>query len=99
MLQNARPASRIMTAMKSLVPLMLAALLLAQAPVYAQDRDRSRFERRDAQPRERMREDRREMRRERMDRRERHEHRFTREERDKLRQDLLDANRDMKHRR
>jgi hypothetical protein len=35
-------------------------------------------------------------------RRERHEgerHRFTRDERDKLRQDLLDANRDMKRRR
>jgi hypothetical protein len=40
------------------------------------------------------------MHRERMDRSERHrEHRFSREERDKLRQDLLDANRDMKRRR
>jgi hypothetical protein len=37
------------------------------------------------------------MRRERVERSEhRREHRFTREERDKLRQDLLDANRDLK---
>ena len=41
------------------------------------------------QPRDKMREERREFRRE----------RFSREERDKLRQDLLDANREMKGRR
>jgi hypothetical protein len=46
-----------------------------------------------------MREDRRELRRERMDRRDGERGRFSREERDKLRQDLLDANREMKRRR
>lgn len=76
----------------------LAALLLAFAvclPALGQDRqDRDRQLRKPgAQPRERMRDERREL------RRERHEgerHRFTREERDQLRQDLLDANRAMK---
>jgi Ni/Co efflux regulator RcnB len=84
--------------MTRLAWLLLASLLLAQGPALAQDRgrdrDRDRVERREMQPRD----DRREMRRERMDRRERREHRFTREEREKLRQDLLDANRDMRRR-
>jgi Ni/Co efflux regulator RcnB len=77
----------------------LAALLLAFAvclPAHAQDRGRDRqVHKPGAQPRERMRDERREL------RRERHEgerHRFTRQERDKLRQDLLDANRAMKRR-
>lgn len=83
-------------AMKRLALLLLAALLLAQGPALAQRPDRDRLERREMQPRERLRDDRREMRRERIDRRERREQRFTREEREKLRQDLLDANRDLR---
>jgi hypothetical protein len=51
------------------------------------------------QPRERARDERREFRRERLDRRDGERGRFSREERDKLRQDLLDANREMKGRR
>ena len=48
-------------------------------------------------PRERV--ERGEMRRERLERREeRREHRFTPEEREKLRQDLIDANRDLRRR-
>lgn len=86
--------------MKRLAFLLLAGLLLAQGPALAQERERPRFQRQEAQPRERAREERSSMRRERVERGERHrEHRFTREERDKLRQDLLDANREMKGRR
>jgi hypothetical protein len=51
------------------------------------------------QPRERMRDDRREFRGERIERKDGERGRFSREERDKLRQDLLDANREMKGRR
>jgi len=51
------------------------------------------------QPRERARQDHREFSRERTDRRDGERGRFSREERDKLRQDLLDANREMKGRR
>jgi Ni/Co efflux regulator RcnB len=65
---------------------------LAQQP--AQGRG-AQAQKQSMQPRERTREDQNEFRRERMDRRER----FSREERDKLRQDLLDANREMKGRR
>ena len=49
--------------------------------------------------RERMRDDRREFRGERMERKDGERGRFSREERDKLRQDLLDANREMKGKR
>jgi len=83
--------------MKRLAFLLLASLLLAQGSALAQGRDRARFERQEAQPRERAREERSSMRRERMERSEhRREQRFTPEEREKLRQDLLDANRDMR---
>lgn len=85
-------------AMKRLALLLLASLLLAQGPALARDRGGDRDERREMQPRERARDDRRELRRERTDRREQREHRFTREEREKLRQDLLDANRDLRRR-
>ncbi len=84
-------------AMKRLALLLLASLLLAQGPALARDRG-DRDERREMQPRERARDDRRELRRERTERREQREHRFTREEREKLRQDLLDANRDLRRR-
>ncbi|MGH8708187.1 MAG: hypothetical protein ACREVD_09025 [Burkholderiales bacterium] len=83
--------------MRVAVALLLAALLLAQAPAHAQDRgwrgqqgQKQGF----APP---QREERDALRRERSDRREeRREQRFTPAEREKLRQDLLDANRDMK---
>ena len=85
--------------MRSLAALLLGALLLAQASAFAQERgrDRGRPDRPDFQRQERMREDPRRERAERMDRRE--HRRFSPEERDKLRQDLLDANREMKRRR
>jgi hypothetical protein len=98
--ESARQSPYHALAVKRLACLLLASLLLAQGPALAQVRERPRLERQDAQPRERARQDRSSMHRERMDRSERHrEHRFSREERDKLRQDLLDANRDMKRRR
>jgi len=79
----------------------LAALLLAVAvclPAFAQDRGgrERQIQKQGMQPRERLRDERREMRRERRDG---ERHRFSREERDRLRQDLIDANREMKHRR
>jgi Ni/Co efflux regulator RcnB len=82
--------------MKRLAPLLLAGFLLAPGPALAQDRER--FMRQEMQPRER---DRREsLSRERPAPRERHQdRRFTPEEREKLRQDLLDANREMRGRR
>jgi Ni/Co efflux regulator RcnB len=87
--------------MKILVPLLLAAAVLAAGPALAQPPEgrNAQMQKQGAQPRERLREDRREFRRERMDRRNGERGRFSREERDKLRQDLLDANRDMKRRR
>jgi len=88
--------------MKVLVPLLLAAAVLAAGSALAQPPPQGRnaqMQKQGAQPRERVREDRREFRRERMDRRDGERGRFSREERDKLRQDLLDANRDMKRRR
>lgn len=75
----------------------LAALLLAfavAAPVLGQERGRDRqVQKQGMQPREQ-----REMRREHRDRRDGERHRFTREERKQLRQDLMDANREMKGR-
>lgn len=86
-------------AMKKILALLIAALLLA--PAYAQERgSRGPGQRDSFAPRERQ--DRDAFRRERSERRaerhERHERRFTREEREKLRQDILDANRDMRRR-
>jgi len=80
----------------------LAALLLAVAvclPALAQDRGgrERQIQKQGMQPRERMRDERREMRRERGDREDRRH--FSHEERRQLRQDLIDANRAMKHRR
>ena len=78
------------------------ALLLAFAvclPALGQERpgrDRQ-MQKQGMQPRERVREERRDAQRERPDREERRH--FSREERQQLRQDLLDANREMKGRR
>jgi hypothetical protein len=88
--------------MKSPAALLLGVLLLAQAPAFAQERPGrgALFQKQGLQPHDRAREDREGMRRERAERMERKDHRrFSREERDKLRQDLLDANREMKRRR
>ena len=83
--------------MKALLSLALAAALLAAWPAVAQQQGRgAQFEKQGMQPRERGRDEPREFRRERKDG---ERGRFSREERDKLRQDLLDANRDMKRRR
>ena len=73
---------------------LLAALVLA-LPVLAQDRQgrERQLQKQGMQPREH-----REMRREHRDRQDGERHRFTREERRQLRQDLLDANREMKGR-
>lgn len=79
------------------VALLLA--LAALAPVQAQERPWRGLQgqKEGFAPRERV--EREQMRRERTERgEERREHRFTPEERDKLRQDLLDANRDMRRR-
>ena len=86
--------------MKAFLTLALALALLAAWPAAAQPQGRdAQMQKQGMQPRERTRDDRRELRRERMERRDGERGRFSREERDKLRQDLLDANRDMKHRR
>jgi hypothetical protein len=78
--------------------LALAAALAAAWPAHAQQQGRGQQQ--SIQPRKANNE-RHEFRRERTDRGEHMERRerFSREERDKLRQDLLDANRDMKGRR
>ena len=83
--------------MKRLAWLVLAGLLLAQGTALAQRQDRSNADRRQSQAQER---DRREsLSRERSTPRERQrEQRFTPAEREKLRQDLLDANRDIRGR-
>jgi hypothetical protein len=81
--------------MKRRVILLLACVLIGQGAALAQQppgRER-RVERQGLAPRERAREARKDARRERTERR---EHRFTPQERQKLRQDLLDANRDMR---
>lgn len=83
--------------MKLAVLLLFAALMLPPAPADAQDRGwrGQQGQKQGFAPRQR--EDRDALRRERTDRRdERREQRFTPEEREKLRQDLLDANRDLK---
>jgi hypothetical protein len=88
--------------MRTLAALLFGAILLADAPAFAQERPGrdQQFQKQGLQPRERLRDDRRELRRERMERGDRDDRRrFSREERDKLRQDLLDANREMKGRR
>ena len=86
--------------MKALLSLAFAVALLAAWPVIAQPQERgTRAQKQSMQPRERMRDDGREFRRERMERKDGERGRFSREERDKLRQDLLDANREMKGRR
>ena len=86
--------------MKAFLTLALALALLAAWPAVAQQQGRgAQPQKQGMQPRERMRDDRRELRRERMERRDGERGRFSREERDKLRQDLLDANREMKGRR
>jgi hypothetical protein len=76
----------------------VAALLFAFAvalPALGQERGRDRqMQKQGMQPQERPRE----ARRERMERRDSERHRFTREERKQLRQDLMDANREMKGR-
>ena len=86
-------------AMKPVFTLLVAAVLLAHAPAYAQERGwrGSQAQKQGFAPRER--EGRESLRRERPERREeRREQRFTPEEREKLRQDLIDANRDMRRR-
>jgi len=86
--------------MKALLSLAIAAALLAAWPATAQQQGRgAQAQKQSMQPRERMRDDRREFRGERMERKDGERGRFSREERDKLRQDLLDANREMKGRR
>jgi len=82
--------------MRRIALLLLAGLLLAQGPALAQNRERHM--RQELQPRERDRRD--AFSRERPSPRERQQgRRFTQEEREKLRQDLLDANREMRGRR
>jgi len=86
--------------MKAFLPIAVCVMALAAWPALAQPQERgTRAQKQTMQPRERMRDERREFRRERMDRRDGERGRFSREERDKLRQDLLDANREMKGRR
>jgi hypothetical protein len=84
-------------AMNKVLVLLLTAMLLA--PAYAQERGTRGPGQRDSfAPRERQ--DRESFRRERHERREeRREHRFTHEEREKLRQDIMDANKDLRRRR
>jgi hypothetical protein len=81
--------------MRRLAVLLLAGLLLAQGPALAQRQERTRTDRQAPPSRER---DRREsLTRERSSPDERHrEQRFTPAEREKLRQDLMDANRSMR---
>jgi hypothetical protein len=84
--------------MRRLALALLAGCLLAQWPAPGQAQERSRAERQ--APRSGPHERRESLTRERGDQRERRrEQRFTPAEREKLRQDLLDANRDLKRRR
>jgi len=87
--------------MRTLFCLLLGAALLAQAPAYAQEQARrgEQVQKQGLQPREGRREEQRELGRERRERGGGEHRRFSREERDQLRQDLLDANREMKRRR
>ena len=88
--------------MKAFVALAFAAALAAAWPAHAQSQGRP--QRQQGMQPQKAGNERQEFRRDRTDRGERYERyerreRFSREERDKLRQDLLDANRDMKGRR
>lgn len=87
--------------MRTLFALLLGAVLLAQAPAYAQEQSRrgEQIQKQGLQPRESRRDERREFRREHRERGDGEHRRFSREEHDQLRQDLLDANREMKRRR
>jgi Ni/Co efflux regulator RcnB len=82
--------------MRTFLSLALAVAVLAAWPAVAQQQGRgAQMQKQGMQPRG----DRGEFRRERMERRNGERGRFSREERDKLRQDLIDANREMKGRR
>lgn len=85
--------------MKAFAALAFAAALAAAWPAHAQSQGRP--QRQQGMQPQKASDGRQEFRRERTDRGEHMERRerFSREERDKLRQDLLDANRDMKGRR
>jgi hypothetical protein len=98
MLQNPRRDHFTLCAMKWTVALLL--VFASLAPVQAQERPGRGLQgqKEGFAPRERV--EREQMRRERTERRElRREQRFTPAEREKLRQDLIDANRDLKRRR
>jgi hypothetical protein len=98
MLQNPRRDHFILCVMRWTVALLLA--LACLAPVQAQERPwrGPQGQKEGFAPRERV--EREQMRRERSERSElRREQRFTPAEREKLRQDLIDANRDMRQRR
>ncbi len=83
--------------MKTFLTLAFAVALLAAWPAVAQQQGRgAQMQKQGMQQGERGREDRRAFRRERKDGERGH---FSREERDKLRQDLLDANQEMKGKR
>ena len=102
MLQNPRREHLTLAAMRLAAALLLAALFLANAPVPAHAQDRGgrggQGHKQGLVPSERG--DREAQRNERSERREqRREQRFTPEERRQLRQDLLDANREMRGRR
>ena len=102
MLQNPRRKHFTLRGMKLAAALLLAALCLANAPAPAHAQERGGRggpgQKQGLVPGERA--DREAQRRERAERREqRREQRFTPEERQKLRQDLLDANREMHGRR
>jgi len=100
MLQKAKRKHFTLCAMKPLSALLLVAAVLlvhAQAPAVAQDRGwrGAQGQKQGFAPRQR--EEREARRRARPERRDApREQRFTPEEREKLRQDLLDANRDLK---
>jgi hypothetical protein len=97
MLQNPRRDHFTLDAMRLAVALLLAFVCLA--PAQAQERPGRGLQgqKEGFAPRERV--EREQMRRERSERREqRREQRFTPAEREKLRQDLIDANRDLRRR-
>ena len=83
--------------MKALLALLLAFAVCLPAAGQERPARERQIQKQGMQPRERVRDERREMRRERGDREDRRH--FSHEERRQLRQDLIDANRAMKHRR
>jgi len=97
MLQNPRRKHFTLCSMRLTAALLLAVACLASAPAHAQARDGqgAQGQKHGLAPNERGRGAREAQRRERTERR---EQRFTPEERQKLRQDLLDANREMRGR-